>query len=202
MVLCGPSKLPETIQLPTDKWQLWLRSWGWIDDRIHLDEKGSLTSNRDTPRSSSKVNPCLAQWKNKSPPAPVVAIFGMIKEESNANVDLMFRAFSDRTRLRILHVLQDGELCVGDIVEILRVPQPRVSRHLAYLRKANLVLARKSGLWSHYSLSVASSPFHKKLLECLANCFREVPEVQSDSARAKKVRKSGGCCPAASLKTP
>ena len=63
----------------------------------------------------------------------------------------MFRAFSDRTRLRILHVLQDGELCVGDIVEILQVPQPRISRHLAYLRKAQLVLVRKSGLWSHYS---------------------------------------------------
>jgi ArsR family transcriptional regulator, arsenate/arsenite/antimonite-responsive transcriptional repressor len=119
----------------------------------------------------------------------------MKKDKSNANVDLMFRAFSDRTRLRILHVLQDGELCVGDIVEILDVPQPRVSRHLAYLRKSNLVAARKSGLWSHYSLSAASSPFHKKLLECLTNCFREVPEIQADSARARKIRKSGGCCP-------
>ncbi|MBN1492026.1 MAG: transcriptional regulator, partial [Phycisphaerae bacterium] len=56
--------------------------------------------------------------------------------ETAGNIDLMFRAFSDRTRLRILHILQDGELCVGDIVEILRAPQPRVSRHLAYLRKA------------------------------------------------------------------
>jgi len=69
------------------------------------------------------------------------------------STDLMFRAFSDRTRLRILHVLQGGELCVGDIVEILQAPQPRISRHLAYLRKANLVLVRKSGLWSHYSLA-------------------------------------------------
>jgi len=120
----------------------------------------------------------------------------MKTEESRANVDLMFRAFSDRTRLRILHVLQEGELCVGDIVEILNVPQPRVSRHLAYLRKSKLVTTRKSGTWSHYSLSSATSPFHKKLLECLTNCFREVPEIQADTARAKKVRKSGGCCPA------
>ena len=110
-------------------------------------------------------------------------------------IDSMFRAFSDRTRLRILHVLQGGELCVGDIVEILQAPQPRVSRHLAYLRKAKLVAVRKSGLWCHYRLAPAKTPFHKKLLECLAKCFREVPELQADTARAAKIRKSGGCCP-------
>ena len=110
-------------------------------------------------------------------------------------IDLMFRAFSDRTRLRILHILQGGELCVGDVVEIMQAPQPRISRHLAYLRKANLVMVRKSGLWSHYSLAPAKTPFHRKLLECLAKCFGEVPELQADNARAAKVRKSGGCCP-------
>jgi ArsR family transcriptional regulator len=110
-------------------------------------------------------------------------------------IDAMFRAFSDRTRLRILHVLQGGELCVGDIVEILQAPQPRVSRHLAYLRKAKLVVVRRSGLWSHYSLAPAKAPFHRKLLECLAKCFGEVPELRADSARAAKLRKSGGCCP-------
>lgn len=110
-------------------------------------------------------------------------------------VDLMFRAFSDRTRLRILHLLRGGELCVGDIVEVLRVPQPRASRHLAYLRKAGLVEARKSGLWSYYSLAPAETPFHNQLLECLANCFRDVPEIQEDAARAARIRQSGGCCP-------
>jgi ArsR family transcriptional regulator len=115
--------------------------------------------------------------------------------ESSCGTDLMFRAFSDRTRLRILHVLLGGELCVGDIVEVLQAPQPRISRHLAYLRKANLVVVRKSGLWSHYCLASAKTPFHKKLLECLAKCFVEVPELQADSARAIAVRKSGGCCP-------
>jgi ArsR family transcriptional regulator, arsenate/arsenite/antimonite-responsive transcriptional repressor len=110
-------------------------------------------------------------------------------------IDLMFRAFSDRTRLRILHVLLGGELCVGDLVEILQAPQPRVSRHLAYLRKANLVVVRKSSLWSHYSLAPAKTSFHRKLLECLAKCFGDVPELQTDDAQAAKVRKSGGCCP-------
>jgi ArsR family transcriptional regulator, arsenate/arsenite/antimonite-responsive transcriptional repressor len=111
------------------------------------------------------------------------------------SIDLAFRAFSDRTRLRILHVLQGGELCVGDLVDILQAPQPRISRHLACLRKSKLVTVRKSGLWSHYSLAPAKTPFHRKLWECLAKCFGEVPELQADSVRAAKIRESGGCCP-------
>ena len=110
-------------------------------------------------------------------------------------IDLMFRAFCDRTRLRILSLLQDGDLCVGDIVESLQVPQPKVSRHLAQLKKAGLVTARKEGLWNHYSLAAPTTEFHHKLLECAVTCFKEVPEIKSDDMRAKKLRKSGGCCP-------
>ena len=110
-------------------------------------------------------------------------------------IDRMFRAFSDRTRLRILHLLQGGERCVGDLVEILRVEQPSASRHLAYLRRAGLVRVRKARNWCYYSLAPSAAPFHQKLLECLACCFREVPEMQKDAARAEKIRKSGGCCP-------
>jgi|GEM_PF-788308 len=121
---------------------------------------------------------------------------GNMKNTTLSNrIDLMFRAFSDRTRLRILHLLQAGELCVGDIVDILGVPQPRVSRHLAYLRKAGLVLSRKAGLWSFYSLAPARTPFHQNLVNCLATCFRDVPEIKADHERAEKVRMSGGCCP-------
>src|SRR5437868_10313270 len=92
----------------------------------------------------------------------------------STRVDLMFRAFSDRTRLRILHLLRDGELCVCDLVKVLSVPQPKASRHLAYLRRAGLVVARKDGLWAHYRLAPARSAFHEKLLDCLASCFDDV----------------------------
>jgi ArsR family transcriptional regulator len=109
--------------------------------------------------------------------------------------DLMFRAFSDRTRLRILYLLQSGECCVGNIVDILRIEQPSASRHLAYLRRAGLVAARKTRNWIYYSLAPATVPFHAKLLECLACCFSEVPEIKADQARARRVRASGGCCP-------
>lgn len=117
------------------------------------------------------------------------------KTKSQHPVDLMFRGFSDPVRLRILHLLQGGELCVGDIVKVLRLPQPRVSRHLAYLRRAGLVQVRQNGLWKFYSLAAIVSPFHKKLVESLTCCFSEVPAIQADEAQAARVRNSGGCCP-------
>jgi len=109
--------------------------------------------------------------------------------------DAKFRAFSDPTRLRILHLLQQGELCVGDLVRIIQVPQPTASRHLAYLRRAGLVVTRKEGVWTYYALAKAGNSFHKKLLECLGHCFNEVRELASDAIRAAKIRQGGGCCP-------
>lgn len=111
-----------------------------------------------------------------------------------ARVDLMFRAFSDRTRLRILCLLQHGETCVGDMAAILEAPQPRVSRHLAYLRKSGLVSVRKSGQWAYYSLAAPGDGFHHKLLKCLRECFTCVPEVQADLARAARLRECGQRC--------
>jgi len=128
-------------------------------------------------------------------PEPILAQANMKTAISQNQVDRTFRAFSDRTRLRILHLLQDGELCVGDLVEVLQVPQPTASRHLAYLRKSGLVITRKEGLWSHYSLAPVRNAFHGKLLECLGECFGDVPELARDRARAKRLRRAGGCCP-------
>ena len=108
--------------------------------------------------------------------------------------DAKFRAFSDQTRLRILHLLRDGEICVNDLVEIIHVPQPTASRHLAYLRRAELVVTRKHGQWTFYALAPAANPFHKKLLECLSKCFDELPQIQKDAARATQLKKAGGCC--------
>jgi ArsR family transcriptional regulator len=107
----------------------------------------------------------------------------------------MFKAFSDVTRLRILHLLLRGEMCVGDLVTILEAPQPRTSQHLATLRSSGLVNSRRDGLWSFYSLAEPKSNFHMKLLECLRHCFAEVPELQADDRRAAKLSKSAPCCP-------
>jgi ArsR family transcriptional regulator len=107
------------------------------------------------------------------------------------SVDRLFRAFSDRTRLRILSLLRRGELCVCEIVGVLGVPQPKASRHLAYLRRAGLVLARKEGLWHYYRLAPARDAFHAKLLECLACCFDDVPQFARD---AKRLGRAPKCC--------
>ncbi len=110
-------------------------------------------------------------------------------------VDLTFRAFSDRTRLRILNLLRAGELCVCDLINVIGVPQAKISRHLAYLRRAGLVRARKQGLWSYYALMPAKGAFHVKLLECLACCFTDVPELKKDIERLGRQGKCGpGCC--------
>ena len=106
----------------------------------------------------------------------------------------MFRAFSDPIRLRILSLIQPGELCVCDLVRILKAPQPTISRHLAYLRRARLIDARQEGSWNYYRLAAPRSPVHGKLLECLASCFKDVPDIARDAARAVAVRKKGGCC--------
>jgi ArsR family transcriptional regulator, arsenate/arsenite/antimonite-responsive transcriptional repressor len=114
-------------------------------------------------------------------------------QTSRLPVDRLFRAFSDRTRLRILHLLQGGELCVCDLVSILRVPQPTASRHLAYLRRAGLVRVRQEQSWKYYSLAEPRNSFHAKLLDCLGSCFAEVPELSRDSVRRAKSQ-VGKCC--------
>ena len=112
--------------------------------------------------------------------------------------DLLFRAFADPTRLRLLHLLSAGELCVCDLVGVLRLPQPKVSRHLAYLRKAGLVVARREGLWTHYELSPVANDLQKKLLECLGCCLGGLPELAEDARKLRARRPdrviAGRCC--------
>lgn len=86
----------------------------------------------------------------------------------------------------MLHLLTNGEVCVGDLVTVLRIPQPTVSRHLAYLRRSGLVTVRRDSSHMYYTLVDPRSPFHAKLLECLTCCFTEVPELRRDASRARK----------------
>src|SRR3982074_3628234 len=83
------------------------------------------------------------------------------------SVERVFRALADSTRVRILHLLREGALCVGDLVSVLGVPQPTASRHLAYRRRSGLVVDERRGQWSFYKLAPADSPFHAKILESL-----------------------------------
>jgi len=113
---------------------------------------------------------------------------------STDSLDTMFRAFADRTRLRLLNLLRGGEVCVGDIVAVLDVPQPTVSRHLASLRRSGLVAVERRGLWRIYSLAPPASDFHARLLDCLSCCLAEAPELRRDADRLAALRARGGCC--------
>jgi ArsR family transcriptional regulator len=104
----------------------------------------------------------------------------------------LFRVMADPTRLRILHLLRGSELCVGDLVTVLDVPQPTASRHLAYLKGAGLILARKNSYWTFYALAPARTALRRKLLECLD---ADAAGRARDAKRLAAVRRSGGCCP-------
>ena len=106
----------------------------------------------------------------------------------------LFKALSDATRLRILVLLKEREICVGDLVQILDVPQPTASRHLAYLRKQGLVSTRKEGQWIFYEVSKPGTALERALLNCLDCCFAEVPEIKLDRKRAARLKSKGGCC--------
>lgn len=111
------------------------------------------------------------------------------------DIDLMFRAVSDQTYLHLLHLLEiQSELCVCDLVFVLEFSQPLVSRHLAYLKRADFVQDRRVGQWKHYSLTTSECNFHSNRLCCISKCFREVPEFIEDSKRAAKTLTSNGCC--------
>jgi len=117
------------------------------------------------------------------------------RAESPFPVEAVFRALADPTRVRILHLLRGGQLCVGDLVTVLGLSQPKVSRHLAYLRRVQLVDAEKRGLWCFYRLASARPGFHQKVLETLEAAASEVPEASADKRALHKLRIKGGCCP-------
>lgn len=96
----------------------------------------------------------------------------------------LFGAFANPTRLRILNLLQEEkEICVCDLCEVLGVPQPTVSRHLATLREAGLVDVRTDGKWKFYALAQPSTALHRTLLRCVASCLGEFEELADDRAR-------------------
>jgi ArsR family transcriptional regulator, arsenate/arsenite/antimonite-responsive transcriptional repressor len=98
----------------------------------------------------------------------------------------VFRALADRTRLRILGLLASGEVCVCEIHESLQLPQPTVSRHLAYLRHAGLVTGRKDGLWVHYSVSKSDDPVVQAVLDAASHWVHHAPTAERDVARLEK----------------
>ena len=109
--------------------------------------------------------------------------------DNNYSIELLFKALADPTRLKLINLMRDDEVCVCFFVEVLKTNQPKISRHLAYLRRAGVVSARREGKWMHYRI-VEPPDSHA------ANIFREVrtwlgndPAMQRDRTRLAKI-----CC--------
>jgi ArsR family transcriptional regulator, arsenate/arsenite/antimonite-responsive transcriptional repressor len=100
----------------------------------------------------------------------------------------LFKACADGTRLRLINLLVGGEVCVCDLVKVLGTNQPKVSRHLARLKRAGLVRDRKEGLWVYYGLAVPPAGDAGRILACLGSCFADSAEMRSDLARLAEVR--------------
>ena len=109
----------------------------------------------------------------------------------------IYECLCDVTRLRLVHVLAQGPLCVCHFQEILREPQVKISKHLAYLRERGLVVCERQGNWMVYELPARPSRELKANLACLQDCAQENPVFQRDLTRLKKLApalaESGPC---------
>lgn len=88
----------------------------------------------------------------------------MSDEKRISEMETFFLALADKTRLRLLNLLREGEVCVCFLVQVLKESQPKISRHLAYLRNAGIVAARRDGKWMHYKISEPKDEFTAQVL--------------------------------------
>lgn len=115
---------------------------------------------------------------------------GNIRRMSKADdKELFFKALADRTRLRLLNLMGSDEVCVCFFVEILKVNQPKISRHLAYLRRAGIVSTRRGGPWMHYRIAQPSDADAARVLSATLAWLANDREMQRDRERLLKV-----CC--------
>jgi ArsR family transcriptional regulator len=98
-------------------------------------------------------------------------------------MELLFRALADRTRLRLLNLMGRDEVCVCYFVETLKTPQPKISRHLAYLRRAGIVEARRDGKWMHYRVVEPADSRAADVLRNVRAWLEADREMQRDRGR-------------------
>lgn len=113
----------------------------------------------------------------------------MGKGDKNFEMEQFFLALSDRTRLRLLNLMGEDEVCVCFLVEVLGAGKSKISRHLAYLRRAGIVAARREGKWMHYRIITPPDPNAAKVLDDVREWLRADKEMQQERKRLVKF-----CC--------
>jgi ArsR family transcriptional regulator len=109
-------------------------------------------------------------------------------------LDRLFRALADPTRLRLLNLIAEQEICVCYFVEVIDAPQPKISRHLAYLRRLGIVSARREGKWMHYRLAMPADSHAAAILKTTVAALKTDVGFQRDFRRLDKA-----CCGPKSL---
>lgn len=102
--------------------------------------------------------------------------------DNEYDIELFFKALADRTRLRVLHLLGDDEVCVYSVVQALQATQPKISRHLAYLRRAGLVTARRQGKWMYYRIIDPPDSDTAEVFRQVRHGLTTVPQMERDRA--------------------
>jgi ArsR family transcriptional regulator len=120
----------------------------------------------------------------------------MVGKSPQFDMERFFQALGDKTRLRLLNLMGDREICVCYFVEILEQGQPKISRHLAYLRRAGIVEARREGKWMHYRIVMPPNTGAAQLLRQTLEWLKEDKLMQADKARLSKA-----CCSPAKFTT-
>ncbi len=113
----------------------------------------------------------------------------MAAKTSTFNIELFFQALGDNTRLRLLNLMGEQEICVCFFVEILEQGQPKISRHLAYLRRAGIVEARRDGKWMHYRIVMPPNIGAAQVLRQTLAWLKDERTMQADRSRLSKA-----CC--------
>lgn len=110
-------------------------------------------------------------------------------KKSQFDLERFFQALGDKNRLRILNLMGDQEICVCYFVEVLDCPQPKISRHLAYLRRAGIVSARRDGKWMHYRIAMPPHAGAAQILRETLVTLKDEKLMQADKLRLAKA-----CC--------
>ena len=112
-----------------------------------------------------------------------------MSKKDDFNLELFFAALADRTRLRLLNLIGNDEICVCFFPEVIGTNQPKISRHLAYLKRAGLVSARRDGKWMHYRITEPNNVQLAEVLAKIREMIKEDKQMQTDRKKLLKV-----CC--------
>jgi ArsR family transcriptional regulator len=121
----------------------------------------------------------------------------MSKEKKKFDLELFFRALADNTRLRLLNLMGKDEICVCFLVDVIGTNQPKISRHLAYLKRAGIVSSRRDGKWIHYKIAMPSNDSAAKILQNLLDGLALDPQMQAEKNQLASI-----CCQLESFRKP